>query len=219
MRRPSLCTTCDQSLPEFGVFVRTALGFRHAACPPDPATVGQRERAPSLDDKTPRERRSAAMRKLWDRRREERAAAIAAEDTARSSRSAAPAFGSAPDEDLSLYEAAIAPPDPPTTLWPRSPVKPAAKSEPPAPPAPEPVAAAMVAEDETDDTGEKCVRCGRGLGAVGYWIGAVGGRRHSVCPRRSAPPVLAPAPPPVPTTAQPKKRLASHAYRPGRASR
>jgi hypothetical protein len=226
MKPGRLCTTCGQALGRYGHFVRTPDGFRHAGCPPDPATVAQVVRAPALDDVTPRERRSAAMRKLWDGRREERAAARAAEDAVRSSRSA-PTSMSPPEEDLSLYTAAIAPPraSPPIVVEPvPAPVGSADKLcircgrllgefgffrlspygryhlvcprkplvEPPprsrgAPPKAPAECQAAVAEDEADDTRERCVRCGRGLGSVAYWIGTAVGKRHSVCPRPPTP--------------------------------
>jgi hypothetical protein len=73
-------------------------------------------------------------------------------------------------------------------MCPRLPAPAPAAPPPPArrraPPAPAAEVRIEVIDDEADDTRERCVRCGRGLGRVGYWIGSASGRRHSVCPTR-----------------------------------
>jgi hypothetical protein len=227
------CTTCSETLDRYGHFVRTSSGFRHAACPPDPATVAAAERAPALDDESRRDRRSAAMKEIWARKREKRSAARAAEDAARSSTPA-------PDEDLNLYDAAIAPsrhyscPPPVTeteinasdqeteapTVGPRElctrcdlPLADSGQFRrasygqlhltcPPKRNRPAAQCAPRLTTPEVAPPARKgfCTRCGQPLGEFGAKRHTLHGLRHAICPRK--PPRAAPPLPPLPPVTQ-----------------
>jgi hypothetical protein len=165
-----LCTSCGKELAAYGHFVRTASGYRHGACPPAPseppagAPVAAPRKPPTPKPKPPLERFFTC--KCMDAKH---GSATGCSGTGAEFTSGLCAFCVAECPSLQVQtvpalksNGVVAPPA----------VEPAAE------PAPEPP------EDENGDTGERCIRCGRGLGARGFWVGTAAGRRHSVCPPR-----------------------------------